>query len=259
MHDLVELLDHVHRDADRPRLVCDRARHRLADPPRRVGRKLVALAIVEFLHRANEAERAFLDEVEEREAAPEIALGDRDDQTEIRLDHLALGAHVAALDALCERYLLVGGEQRNFSDLAQVEPQRVERRLDGEIELRRCNDLVVLRHRLLVRRALVLLAFDELDAVLDQVRVEVFDLLLCELDILEPVDDLVIGEESLLLSVRDELLQLLDVRRWRDVDGEHVCDLRLLVVDDGRTRCSSAGGSLLPGLTLRVPRILVTH
>src|SRR4051794_26154106 len=47
--DLVELLDDVHRDADRASLVGERARDRLADPPCRVGRELEALAVVELL------------------------------------------------------------------------------------------------------------------------------------------------------------------------------------------------------------------
>ena len=85
--------------------------------------------------------------------------------------------HVAALDPLREVDLLVGGQQRHLADLAQVEAQRVERRLDGEVELRRLFSSSAER-RLLVRRVLVLLAFDQLDRVVDQVRVEVFDLLL---------------------------------------------------------------------------------
>ena len=72
-----------------------------------------------------------------------------------------------------------------------------------------------------MRQALVLLALDELDAVVDQVRREVFDLLLRELDFLDPLDDLVIGEEPLLLSRRDELLQLFDVGK-SNVDSEHL-------------------------------------
>ena len=106
VHDLVELLDHVDRDADRAALVGDRARDGLADPPRRVRRELVAAAVVELLDRADEAERALLDEVEERQAAAEVALGDRDDEAQVGLDHVLLGRHVAALDALGQRDLL---------------------------------------------------------------------------------------------------------------------------------------------------------
>jgi hypothetical protein len=68
---------------------------------------------------------------------------------------------------------------------------------------------------------LVLLPLHQLDGVVDQVRVEVLDLLLCELDFLEPGDDLVVGEEPLLEPVLDELVELFDVRE-RDVDGEHL-------------------------------------
>src|SRR4051794_5681355 len=66
--DLVQLLDDVHRDANRARLVGERAGDRLADPPGRVGRELEALAVVELLRGANQAERALLDEVEERQS-----------------------------------------------------------------------------------------------------------------------------------------------------------------------------------------------
>src|SRR5919197_5835019 len=51
--DLVELLDHVDGDADRPCLVGERARDRLANPPGGVGRELEALAVVELLCRAH--------------------------------------------------------------------------------------------------------------------------------------------------------------------------------------------------------------
>src|SRR5215217_6319091 len=61
--DLVELLDDVDGDADRARLVGQRPGDRLADPPRRVGRELEALAVVELLRGADQAERALLDEV----------------------------------------------------------------------------------------------------------------------------------------------------------------------------------------------------
>src|SRR4051794_20606994 len=86
--DLVELLDDVHGDADRPGLVGQGARDRLANPPGRVRRELEALAVVELLRRADEAERSLLDQVQERQALVAVVLGDRDDEPEIRLDHL---------------------------------------------------------------------------------------------------------------------------------------------------------------------------
>ena len=57
-----------------------------------------------------------------------------------------------------------------------------------------------------MRRRLVLLALDEVDAVLDQIRIEVLDLLLGQLDVFEPVDDLVVGEEAFLFPFGDELV-----------------------------------------------------
>src|SRR3712207_9322950 len=47
--ELVDLLDHVDRDADRASLVGYRSRYGLPYPPRRVRRELEALAIVELL------------------------------------------------------------------------------------------------------------------------------------------------------------------------------------------------------------------
>ncbi len=96
--ELVDRLDHVHRDPDRARLVGDRAGDGLADPPGRVGGELVALRVVELLHGADEAEVAFLDQVEEQHPAPDVPFGDRDHQPQVRLDQLALGELAVAFD-----------------------------------------------------------------------------------------------------------------------------------------------------------------
>ena len=116
-------------------MVRDRALHRLADPPGRVGRELVAAAPVELLDRAVQAERSFLDQVEERHAETAIALGDRHDETQVRLDHAALGATVATLDRLREHDLFVRGQQLVLADVGEEELQAVAR-------ARRCVGLV---------------------------------------------------------------------------------------------------------------------
>ena len=51
------------------------------------------------------------------------------------------------------------------------------------------------------------------------------DLLLRELDVFEPFDDLVVAEETLLVTVGDELLELFYLGQ-RDIDGEQLGDLR---------------------------------
>ena len=136
VRDLVELLDDVNRDANRAALLGDRAGDGLADPPGRVGRQLVAAAVVELLHRADQAERALLDEVEEGCPASEVALRDEDHEAQIGLDHLLLGRVVAALDAPGQRALLCAGQQRHLADRAQVQAQGVRRRLGGQVDRR---------------------------------------------------------------------------------------------------------------------------
>src|SRR5256886_17154972 len=79
------------RDADRPRLVCDGACDRLPDPPRRVCRELVALAIVELLDRADETDVPLLDQVEEAHAAADVLLRNGHDETKVRLGQVVAG------------------------------------------------------------------------------------------------------------------------------------------------------------------------
>src|SRR5262245_51996055 len=89
--ELVDGLDHVHGNADGAGLVGDRAGDGLADPPGRVGRELVAAAILELVDGLHQADVAFLDQVEELQTTVRVLLRDRDHQPKIRLDHLLLG------------------------------------------------------------------------------------------------------------------------------------------------------------------------
>ena len=90
--------------------------------------------MVELLGRADEADRALLDQVEERQALVAVALGDRDDEPEVRLDHLLLRAVVAPLDPLRELDLLRRGQQIHLADVLQEELERVGRDLERLVE-----------------------------------------------------------------------------------------------------------------------------
>src|SRR5438067_483827 len=57
---------------------------RLPDPPGGIGRELVAAAVLELIDRLHQADIAFLDQVEELQAAVGVFLGDRDDEAQVR-------------------------------------------------------------------------------------------------------------------------------------------------------------------------------
>src|SRR5207247_2563107 len=109
------------RKAERPGVIRHGALHRLADPPGRIRRELVTTSPVELLDGAVQAERAFLDQVQEGDAEAPVALGDGNDQAQVRLDHAPLGGRVAPLDRLGEGDLLRGGEQLVAADVGQAE------------------------------------------------------------------------------------------------------------------------------------------
>ena len=131
-HDAAHLLGDVHGQADRPALLGERPGDRLADPPRRVRRELEAHRVVELLDRADQAEVALLDQVEQRHAGLRVVARDRHHEPEVRLDQLALGRLVALVLAPCELALLGGGQQAAVADLAHVELERILRRLGDD-------------------------------------------------------------------------------------------------------------------------------
>ena len=64
----------MYRDADGPRLVGNGASDRLANPPGGVSRELVSAAIFELVHRLHQTDVAFLDQIEELQAAVGVLL-----------------------------------------------------------------------------------------------------------------------------------------------------------------------------------------
>ena len=181
-------LDDVDGDADRARVIRDRALHGLADPPGGVRRELVPAPPVELLDRAVQAERALLDQIEERHAETAIALGDRHDEAQVRLDHAALRALVAALDRLREDDLLVGGEQLVAADVGEEELQAVGRAadlVDLEVDLRLRGLLLLLvgERRPDVQADRLQLARQLLDLVVGEVVLEHERLEVDELDV----------------------------------------------------------------------------
>ena len=89
--DPVDRLADMDRQADRAALVGDRAGDRLADPPGGVGAEFEAALVVELVGGLHQADVAFLDQIQEGEAATDVFFGDGDDQAEIGLDQVRAG------------------------------------------------------------------------------------------------------------------------------------------------------------------------
>ena len=167
--DLVYRLDHVDGNADGSGLVGDGARDRLTDPPRRVGRELVSLGVVELFNCLYKAEVALLNEVKEVHSPADIALCDRNDQAQVCLCHAALCLLVALAHSYRKLDLLLGGQKRNLADL-------LEKHADGVVGAVAVIDLNV-GHFLLgdLFDLVKLLDFGHVDVVKDRDCVVVAD------------------------------------------------------------------------------------
>jgi hypothetical protein len=106
--DLIDCPGHVDRDADGLCLVLNHAGDRLADPPGRVRRQLVAAAVLELVDRCHHSDVAFLSQVEERQPATRVLLRNRDDEAQVRLDERLLGLRLAADDRVERVRQLIG-------------------------------------------------------------------------------------------------------------------------------------------------------
>ena len=214
--DLVELLDDVDGDPDRARLVSKRTGDRLADPPGRVGRELEALAIVELLRRADQADRALLDQVEERQPLVAVVLRDRDDQAQVRLDHLLLGVQIAAPDPLGEIDLLLRRQQAHLADVLEEQLQRVGRPL--RLEIQRSLAAGALLGRALdvqARRSGWVDFLDQLDLTALEEAVQLLDVGFVEVELGRGGRDLGVCQHADLLAACDQTLDLFKLLKFR--------------------------------------------
>jgi len=86
----VDLFVHMHGNPDGAPLVRDRPCYGLSNPPRRIGAELIASPVIEFLHGANQANVAFLDQIQEGHTPAHVLFGDADDETRVGLDEMLL-------------------------------------------------------------------------------------------------------------------------------------------------------------------------
>src|SRR5207249_12316180 len=110
----------MHGEANRLRLIGERAFDRLLDPPRGVGGKFSTLRRIEALDGFHQADVALRNQIEQRQSKIRIIVRDLNDQTQIRTNHQGASFLVAALNFSGEFNLLLWSEQWDLPDFPQV-------------------------------------------------------------------------------------------------------------------------------------------
>ena len=184
----------MHGDADRTRLIGDGARDRLPNPPRRIGTELVALVVVELLDRLDEAEIAFLYEIEEQHAPADIALGNAHDETKIRLCQFLLRFLIARFHALGKGDFLICGKERHAADLLQIHAHGIvdaDSLGNAEIDIHLFLSLVLVHLRLCTVRII-----HNFDALVAERLVKVVDFIRREFLLLQCCHQLAVGQHA---------------------------------------------------------------
>ena len=115
----------------------------LADPPRSIGGEFIALGIIELANGLDQAQIALLNQIEQGQAASNVALGNGHNKAQVRFDHLVVRFLIAFSHLLGKLRFLIRGEKRNFADLLEIHPHGV---VDAHVlgELRRIDELFLL-------------------------------------------------------------------------------------------------------------------
>ena len=122
---LVDRLNHMHRDTDGTCLVRNGSCDGLTDPPGCIGTELVALSVIKFLNCLDKTKVTFLDQIKEQHSTSHITLGDADNKTEVRFCQTLLGSFITFFHSFCKLDLLVCTQQADFTDFFQVHTDRI--------------------------------------------------------------------------------------------------------------------------------------
>ena len=198
--DLVDGLHHMDGDADGSRLIRDRARDRLSDPPCRVGGELEALGVVELFDRLDQSEVALLNQIEELHTSAEVALRDADNKTEVRFGKALSCRDIAVGDADREVDLLLGGKQRHLADVLEVHLDGVVDR-DTRFRSRRSVFvvLVLIIGDLEVLDLDIAHVIDDLDALVVERLIKLFKLFGIQIRFADRIQNILVGQLTALL------------------------------------------------------------
>src|SRR5215831_14201648 len=127
----VHLLEHLHRDAERSRLLGESSQDGLANPDRRVRAEAQPSLRLEAIDRHDEPQIAFLDQVEQREPTAAIPARHVHHQPQVGEDDPLARVLVASARSRRDLEQFFVGQHGNAPDLAQIDVEKIALRLAG--------------------------------------------------------------------------------------------------------------------------------
>src|SRR5690606_29762564 len=118
--DACEIARAIQRHAHRAALIGERGENRLADPPHRVRDELHALVDVELPRGSDQTDVAFLDQIDQGDAAVLILFRNTDHETQVGTDEPLDRVLVAFTRTTTQLDLLLGRQQLVTADFPQV-------------------------------------------------------------------------------------------------------------------------------------------
>src|SRR5690606_20906484 len=109
------------RQTNRFALVGERSLDRLLDPPSGVRAELSSLGRVKALDRLDQTDVSFADQVDQRQTEIAVIVRDLHHEPQIRLNHQVARLLVALLNARRQLNLLFRSDQRNLTNILQIQ------------------------------------------------------------------------------------------------------------------------------------------
>ena len=115
----------MHRNTNRPCLICNGSCDCLTDPPSCIGTEFVTFSVIEFLHRFDQTEISLLNQIQKQHAASNITFRNADYQTQVCFCQTLLGILIAFFHSFCKLYFLIRSQEIYFTNLFEVHSHRI--------------------------------------------------------------------------------------------------------------------------------------
>ena len=127
----IDLPGHVYRQPDRSSLIDQGPFYILTNPPGGIGGEAEAALRVKFFHSPDQAEIAFLNDVQKGQPPVTVASRERHHQSQIAFNHLFTSGRIALTGLTSIGLFLFGTERLGFGQIIEIETGHIEARAAG--------------------------------------------------------------------------------------------------------------------------------